>query len=139
MWRVNLIMDNELFDFKPLQEIVEREQGLKTIIQQTGDNISIKPINDVVINNRFLQITFRIYRETLILSWLYLLYEGRGTGTKIIEWFIKYCSKNNNINILKIVNVQKDKTQMRQLCIKFNFVENKSNDDFSDFLKSFTE
>lgn len=126
-------MEEQLLDFKSLQDIIENGQMVKTILRKSGSNITIVPLRDIVIDNSFLQVTFRINQETLILSWFYLLYEDTGTGTKVIEWLIKYCAGNSNLKIFKIANVENNKVKMRAVCKKFGFIESKCNEEYSDF------
>lgn len=126
------MMDERLVEFKSLQDLIEKEQDIRTIIRLSGNNISIVLKKDIVIGNNFFQITFRIDEEMLILSWLYLLYESKGTGAKIINWFINYCI-HNNLKIFRIANVEDNKMKMRALCQKFGFLEHRSNENFIDY------
>ncbi|MZP31035.1 hypothetical protein GTO91_15055 [Heliobacterium undosum] len=125
-------MNKEMVDFLPLKEMIEKEQEIQTILKKSENNIYIVPLKEATNSSNFLQITFRINEETLVLSWLYLLHENKGTGSRIIEWLINYCTMNN-LNIFKIVNVERNKKGMRELCKKYNFFEIKCKEEFSDY------
>lgn len=125
-------MSNPFEKFEPLRRLVETEQAVKSILKISERNISILPVTDITIEDRFLQITFRIDGEMLVLSWLYLLYGGKGTGTKIVLWFIKYC-KDNGLKTIKIANVAGDKFSMHALCIKLGFIKCNQEDGFVDY------
>lgn len=125
-------MYEKLLDFKSLQVLVEQEQDIITVIKASENNISIVLLKDIVIGNNFFQITFRIDEKMLILSWLYLLYESKGTGARVINWFIDYCVKNN-IKVFRIANVEDNKIKMRALCYKFGFIEHRRNENYSDY------
>ena len=127
-----LEMNEALNNFISLQRLIEEEQSVETIIRKTDNNITIIPLKDQTIDGNFLQITFRVVDEIVVLSWIYLLYPCRGTGTKIISWFIQYC-KQNKYKTLKIANVEENNAKMRALCRKFKFIENKANSSYSDF------
>ena len=125
-------MNEQLQGFMALKLLVEEEQGVKTLINQSDNNITIKPLNDITIGDNFLQVTFRIDGEMLVLSWLYLLYESNGTGSKVVSWFREYC-KANDLKVFKIANVAHDKLKMHSLSRKFGFAERQVSEDNSDY------
>ncbi|WP_434306009.1 GNAT family N-acetyltransferase [Clostridium botulinum] len=69
----------------------------------------------------------------MYISWLYLLHTERGTGTKILKWFIDYCERNN-IKEIRIQNIEKQNKAMRKLCEKFGFEEIEENENFSNYI-----
>jgi hypothetical protein len=134
-------MDYCLDDFINLKLLVEEEQGVKVTIKSStnnSSNINIQPVVDNEDESIFLKITFRVDGNKLVLSWLYLLDQGKGTGTKLINWFIKYC-EHKKLNRLYIVNVQDDKVGMLRLCKKLGFIRRNENQDYQDFSDYYLE
>ncbi|WP_102400480.1 hypothetical protein [Haloimpatiens massiliensis] len=125
----------QLSDFISLQKLIEMEQNIKIQklkLESNSSSITIKPderlYKEDINDNKFLRVIFRINNDEIIISWFYLLEESKGTGTKIVKWFIDYCI-SNNYKALKIVNVKYDKIKMISLCEKFNFIKQETLDE----------
>lgn len=81
----------------------------------------------------FTQINFRIEGNWFIIPWFYLSKQNEGIGSKIMQWVIEFCRKNN-ITAIEIRGVKQGKEGMKNLLNKFDFFMIKSG-EFMDFRK----
>lgn len=72
-------------------------------------------------------IRFVIDDKELKITHIYLIKQSQGLGTKIIDWFIKYC-KLNSISKISIAQIDPSNNNMIHLAEHFNFkLSDKSN------------
>jgi hypothetical protein len=120
--------------FRGLLNFMTEDLNEKLNINQDGDNNYV--ITDSGLNiesEKFTQINFRFECNTLIIPWFYLSKPNEGIGSKIVKWFIEFCTENNMIAI-EIRGVKQEKQGMKALLNRFNFRKIKSG-EYMNFRK----
>lgn len=121
-------------DFTELIDILSDKLEEKLYIKEKGsDKFHISDCGISKNNKDFTQLEFRFEQQTLIIAWLYLSKTNVGIGTKIINWFLKFCV-NNGISAIEVRIVDKNNIAMKRLLNNFVFVI-KNSDEFDNYIK----
>lgn len=93
-------------EFSELIKLVESEQDLKIEIYDgsTNEIIEMRELGDTVQNENSFNVRFRIREKEVRLTHIYLKKKNKGTGSKVIEWLLRFIRKNK-LDSLLIVNV----------------------------------
>jgi hypothetical protein len=116
-----MLNNEEKKEFTELVEILETEQDVEIIFFEgsTTEKIGMRDKDDDSFKeDGFLKINFIIRDEELKFTNLFLKKPNQGTGTKVIEWFIKYCN-NKNIDSILITGVNEANLISVKCCEKF--------------------
>lgn len=105
-------------NIKPILEILEKEQPkVESIIEKNGIcSILTQSFSNSDYGN--IHIRFYIQYNELRISHLFLIKQNQGTGTKLLQYFIKN-AEEMGLEKISILNVRKNNIPMKKLCIKF--------------------
>lgn len=120
--------------FIELLNIMKENLDEELYIRPNGSNAFVITDDGLNIEKEdFTQINFRLEGNSFIIPWFYISKHNKGIGSRIIQWFIEFCTKND-IEEIEIRGVKQDKEGMKNLLNKFNFSMIKSG-EFMDFRK----
>lgn len=83
---------------------------------------------------RFTKIDFRIEEKSLIIAWLYLSRSNTGCGCEVINWFQRFCVKNN-LDYIEIRLVNRNNIDMIRFINRFGFKIKNENEECINFIK----
>lgn len=112
-------------EFNYIIQLLKKEQDFsgQLIINSKTDNernfemISINGISDQ--NMEGIQIRFRIYKNRIEIPLLYLINTRKGTGSRMVEWFLNY-AKNKDLQKVIFKNIEKSNVISMSFFSKFD-------------------